>query len=157
MASGPPTPIRVFVDSSVLIAAAISPRGAGRELLHQGFAGRCQLSISSLVLTETERSLTDKAPAALPNFAIFRASLLTTLVNPSRPAFLRVARVVVAKDAPIVAAAVRARAAYLATYDRKDLLNHRQVIQERFGVIAAAPDEILGVLRRVQQDVGMST
>lgn len=151
MASGLPTPpTRVFLDSSVLIAAAISSRGAGRELLLQGFAGGCQLAISPLVLTETERNLADKAPTALPDFRIFRASLLTTLVSPSRAVVLRVAKVVVVKDAPIVAAAMRARAAYLATYDRKDLLSHRKVIHEHFGVIAAAPEEILGVIRRAR-------
>ena len=55
----------VFVDSSVLIAAAISVNGAARDLLLRGFRCDLLLYISDDVLTETERNLTRKAPEFL--------------------------------------------------------------------------------------------
>ena len=141
---------RVFIDSSVLIAAAISSTGAGRELLNQGFAGHVGLYISTDVLQETERNLQLNAPQALSNFHHFRTALAGNLVQPTRSQILRVARDVEPKDAPIVAAALRARADYVATYDRKHLLSQKQKIEARFGVRVVMPDEILAVLRQQQ-------
>jgi predicted nucleic acid-binding protein len=50
-------PAKVFIDSSVLIAAAISFRGSARELLNAGIVGDYQLFASQLVLTECERNI----------------------------------------------------------------------------------------------------
>jgi predicted nucleic acid-binding protein len=141
---------KAFIDSSVLMAAAISPTGAGRELLNQGFVGQVDLSISTDVLQETERNLQLKAPRALPDFYRFRNALAGKLVQPTRTQILRAARVVEAKDAPIVAAALRAWADYLATYDRRHLLSQRDKIKARFGIAVVLPDEILAMLRQQQ-------
>jgi len=54
--------------------------------------------------------------------------------------------VVVAKDAPIIAAARAAKAPFVATYDRKDLLSKRREIPDAFGITVAKPDEILANL-----------
>lgn len=144
MASDPTiSPTSVFVDSSVLIAAAISARGSARELLLQGLRGQRKLFLSPLVLDETERNLIRKAPAALPTFEVFRQALPAQHGDPPKSLVLRVARVVELKDAPIVAAALRARAHQVATYDRKHLLSQREQIQTPFGIIVATPDEIL--------------
>ncbi len=72
----------VFVDSSVLIAAAISEKGSARDLLIHGFRGRFDLYIASEVLEEEERNLSTKAPAALPAFDSFRVLLAAKLVDP---------------------------------------------------------------------------
>jgi predicted nucleic acid-binding protein len=123
MASARPTKERrVFLDSSVLIAASISATGSARELLRRGFRGQLELVLSSLVWDETERNLADKAPAALPAFALFRATLPARIVRVTKSGTARAARVVVTKDAAIVAGAVQAKAAYLATFDRRHLL-----------------------------------
>lgn len=143
-------PNRVFIDSSVLIAAAISERGAARDLLRQGFRGEVNLYISPEVLKETERNLALKAPEALAAFHSFRELLTATLVDPPQSLILSVAKIVEAKDAPIVAAAVEANAPHLATYDRKHLLSHKDEIEAHFGVIAATPDEVLAAQRKRQ-------
>jgi len=119
MASTPTSPpAKVFIDSSVLIAAAISFRGSARELLNAGILGRYQLFSSQLVLTESERNVRLKAPAALSMFELFEEALAPTLVRPSAEQVLRVAEVVELKDAPIVAGAMVAGATHLATYDQ---------------------------------------
>jgi len=134
---------RVFIDSSILIAAAISARGAARDLLRHGFQGDVDLCISSLVLEESERNLRLKAPEAVTDFGIFRDLLVTRLIDPPESLVRFVAEVVVWKDAPIVAAAVVAGARYLATYDRKHLLSQQPVIESHFEIIIATPDQML--------------
>ena len=138
--------VRVFLDSSVLIAAAISSRGAARDLLMRGLRTEILLCVSDLVLEESEGNLRLKAPAALPAFQLFRPTLETCVVRPSRARILRVAAAVHVKDAPIVAGAIAARARLLATYDRRHLLNQKDVILSQFGVSVATPDEILALL-----------
>ncbi|MBI2305301.1 MAG: PIN domain-containing protein [Chloroflexi bacterium] len=137
---------RVFIDSSVLIAAAISAKGKARDLILSSLCGQFTLCLSDLVLDETERNR--KAPAALTTFQLLREVLDVDVSVPSKSLVLRVANVVKLKDAPIVAGAIRARAEYLATYDRKHLLSPKEAIKMRFGIIAATPDDILDFTAR---------
>jgi predicted nucleic acid-binding protein len=125
------------------MAASISATEAGRELVLRGLRGELRLAISPLVLMESERNLQKKAPRALPVFDVFKQVLIAHNVDPSQCAVLQIAKLVALKDAPIVAAARRARADYLATYDQKHLLSQRQVIQTHFGVAVVVPDEVL--------------
>lgn len=136
-------PRRVFIDSSVFIAAAISASGSARQLLILGLQREFLLSVSPLVLEETERNLSRKAPQALPAFRLLHAAMNLAIVEPSRTQVLRAARVVDVKDAPIVAGAVRARATYIATYDRRHLLTKRAEIEAAFGIRTATPDEVM--------------
>jgi predicted nucleic acid-binding protein len=58
--------IRVFLDASVVFAAAYSHSGAARELLHRGLQGDVRLVVSQDVLEETTRNLARKAPELIP-------------------------------------------------------------------------------------------
>ena len=136
-------PVKVFIDSSVLIAAAISLRGSARELLNAGILGNYQIVLSQLVLTESERNIVRKAPAALPLFQFFAETLAPGIVRPSREHVLAVAQVVEVKDAPIVAGAMEAGAIYLATYDQQHLLRCAERIRAAFGIIVATPADII--------------
>jgi len=84
-------------------------------------------------------------PKALPLFVAF-VGLLSNLVEPVDAVIRKVAEIIEAKDAPIVAAAMAAQAEYLATYDRKHLLAKRAEIGEAFGITVATPDEIIAAL-----------
>ncbi|HZU04342.1 MAG TPA: PIN domain-containing protein [Chloroflexota bacterium] len=141
MSRTPGTP-RVFIDSTVLFAAAYSATGTARDLLRAGLRGRVQLYISDDVLEETERNLRRKAPEALDQFLLFKAVLNAQLVRPPPALVARVAEVVAAKDAPIVAAALAARASYLATWDRKHLLRWRAQIKTAFNIAVVTPAEV---------------
>lgn len=136
---------RVFIDSSILIAAAISAKGSARDLILCSMRGKLTLYISTLVLEETARNLARKAPVALPAFETLRG-LLTNIVDPDTPLVVRVAEVVEAKDAPIVAAAIKAEVTYLASYDQKHLLRQGDVIQIKFGITVVTPDQALRVI-----------
>ena len=147
MVSTPATsPPPVFVDSSVLFAAALSASGSARDLIVQATHGRIALFVSLLVWQETQRNLAAKAPRGLPFFQAVQAAAMAQVVNPPTSLVQRVARVVAVKDAPIVAGAITAKATYLATYDRKHLLRQASVIQAHFGITATTPDAILAAI-----------
>lgn len=147
MASASDAPQRAFVDSSVLMAGALSASGSARDLLLAGVRGEVHLLASPLVLLETERNLARKAPAGLPAFYEFRALLEGNLVDPSRELVVEVARHIEPKDAPIVAAAHVARAAYLATYDRRHLLRQADLIRQVYSIETVTPDVVVSALR----------
>ncbi len=136
------SPLKVFLDTSVLIAATLSPRGFARDLINLGFRQDIALVISSDVIDECERNVGAKAPPARPLLTAFLVQL-PHRIEPTQADVQRAAGVVEAKDAPIVAAASRAHAPYLATFDRKHLLAKRAEILAAFGLTVATPDEIL--------------
>jgi predicted nucleic acid-binding protein len=142
-----PTPQRrVFLDSSVLYAAAFSATGPARRLLLKGLDGSIALALSDLVLAETKRNLTTNAPSALPPFAILAELFSPFITNPTKADVRKAAQVVHYKDAPIVAAAAKAKAEYLATHDVKHLLSHAQAIEAAYGITVLTPSELVRIL-----------
>jgi predicted nucleic acid-binding protein len=137
---------RVVLDSSVLFAAAYSATGSARDLVMAAIQGRVSLVLSQYVLEETERNLLRRAPQGHPAFLVIRDDLSYQLSDPPEPLIVDTARVVVDKDAPIIAAARATQAMFVATYDRKDLLSKRQEILAAFGVTVATPNEVLAGL-----------
>lgn len=135
--------VRVFIDASVLFAAALSARGYARDLLLAGFSDRLALWVSNFVIEEGERNLAAKAPAALTVFLEIRPLLSRNTSNPSTSLVRRAGTVVELKDAPVVAGAVRARASFLATYDRRHLLSHAEEIESAFGIAVVTPEAVL--------------
>ena len=146
MVTSTPTVPRVFLDSSVFFAAAYSVTGSAHDLLLAAIQGRVTLVLSPYVLTETERNIRKRAPQAHAAFLRFCAALPYQLSQPPEPLIADTARVVAAKDAPVIAAARAAQALLVATYDRKDLLSKRPEILAAFGVTVATPDEILAAV-----------
>ena len=138
----------VFLDSSVFFAAAYSPRGSAHDLILAAFQGTVDIVISSYVLEETERNLRVSAPQALPAFERFRQALPYRLSTPDADLVADTARIIVEKDAPIIAAARAAGVTLVATYDRRDLLSKRDAIATAFGIIVAPPDELLRMIDR---------
>jgi predicted nucleic acid-binding protein len=142
----PKPPRSVFLDSSVLYAAAFSPTGPARRLLLKGFQGSIALSLNDLVIEETKRNLTRNAPEALPYFSIIADLLFSQTTRPTKAEVLHAAQIVHLKDAPIVAAAAKVKADYLATHDVKHLLNHAHAIEQAYGISVLTPADVLRVL-----------
>lgn len=140
-----PSP-RVFVDSSVLIAAAISPTGSARILVTAGLLGDVTLLFSNDVFEETERNLRRKFPAALPALTRFQRAFVEQTIQPDETSIRRAADLVAAKDAPILGGALAASASYLATFDQQHLLNAEERIREAFAITVATPSEILRLI-----------
>lgn len=135
--------LRVFVDSSVLMAAAISGNGSARDLVQAAFDGHIDLWVSPLVIEECTRNLAKKAPLALGVLTAFLSDLPVSLADPERTLVERAAALVELKDAAIVAGAMQAEAPVLASYDRRHLLSQAELIEREFGVRVMTPDAIL--------------
>jgi predicted nucleic acid-binding protein len=142
-----PKPQRsVFLDSSVLYAAAFSATGPARRLILKGFQGSVTLCISDLVLEETKRNLAKNAPETLPYFTLLADLFSPVIVRPTKAEVLKATQIVHLKDAAIVAAAAKAKADYLATHDVKHLLTHAKAIEQAYGITALTPAELLSIL-----------
>ena len=124
---------RVFIDSTVFFAACASALGASRLLLDKGFSGLFQLCFSTLVLLETQENLAAKRPQALAQFDSYRAKI-DSITDPPVDLVQRAMRIVVAKDAPIIAAAASADAQYLLTLDQRHILAQASAIASEYGL-----------------------
>lgn len=108
----------LFLDANVLFIASISPDGASRALVRSSARGACSLAASPFAMDEARRNITVKRSDQLPELDEVLASV--GFVGDAHPGLLAWAsRYVVAKDAPILAAAIGARADVLVTGDRK--------------------------------------
>jgi predicted nucleic acid-binding protein len=96
---------KVFIDSSVLIAALISATGNARTLLLGGLrgSGHYTVACNAFVLDETERNVRRKAPAAVDYFQDIRAIFGAELEQPPAALVERCAELVHLKDAVVVA------------------------------------------------------
>ena len=115
----------VFLDASVLVAAAGSPSGGSALVIEvcggQRFAAAC----SQRVLSEAQINIRGKLPAeAMVRFYQFLAALSPALVPPATAVEeAKYAAWVAPKDAHVIAAAVQSGAAFLLSLDRKHLVN----------------------------------
>jgi uncharacterized protein len=130
----------------VLYAAAFSATGPARRLMLKGLQGNITLLISELVLEETKRNLAKNAPLALPSFSLIADLFSPVIIRPTKAEVLRAAQIVHLRDAPIVAAAAKAKADFLATHDVKHLLTHAKAIENAYGITVLSPADLLSVL-----------
>ena len=118
---------RFFSDSSVLFSAAYSRTGHARDLLTRALQRELVLVASQLVLKETRRNLADHAPGHTLILDYLLENIGFELVRPTKRQVLAAAAIVALKDAPIVAAARRARVDALVTFDQKHLLGRAAI------------------------------
>lgn len=137
---------RVFLDASVLFAAAYSTTGASREIIRQGIRGQIKLVASELVFEEARRNLGVKGPDAVPDLEAFRQSSTIEMVRPSREEIEEAMVYTADKDAPVVAAARKAEADYLVSLDREHLVEVPEVIR-RAGLAILLPGHFLKEMR----------
>lgn len=140
--------IRVFLDSSALIAGVLSSTGAARVLLVMSENGQIEGIISEQVIVESERSIVIKSPRALPGFRqTIKDANLTIVQDPNKNAtndnFYLISD---PNDVAILLAAMRASVDYLATHDRKHFLDDPKVA-ENSGLRIGTPGDALTWLR----------
>lgn len=114
----PPRP-RVFVDADVLFAGAASPseHGASLVLLKLGEITLIDAVTSVQAVTEVERNLARKLPAALPVLRLLVSRSLRVVSDPSPSDLLAYAGLADPKDLPILVAAYREACPYLVTFN----------------------------------------
>lgn len=131
----------LFFDSSAFYSAVYSSKGAARELLHLSIQGKVWIVVSQDVLDETRRNIAAKAAEMLDVY-----DLLLTILDfemcpvPSLSEVREAEKYVASKDAPIVAAAKKARVDYLITFDKRHLLGN-PALASYMGIEILTPKE----------------
>lgn len=113
MASG-----KIFVDTSVIIAALLSPTGGSSYVL-ETYRNRYSFLINEHVLKETLRIVADKLDNELTTedfFRIAKSTRLKVVLNPPHFALKALEGIIEKDDRPILASALE-RADYLLTLD----------------------------------------
>jgi len=139
---------KIFLDSSALIAGAISDSGAAHILLNLGESRDIVLIISELVIVESERSIARKSPNNLDDLrSLIRLSNLRIVENPS-PKEVEANLYLISDptDVPILVAAMKAKVDFLVTHNRKHFLDDPKV-EERSGMRIGTPGDALAWLR----------
>lgn len=139
--------IRVFIDTSVLIAGITSLPGASATVLDLCEAESIQMVISRQVLIEADRNFSVKFPKLLGEFRQFIRGLAPLMVeDPPAAAVQRAAILIDRKDAPILAAAIEAKVDYLITLDKKHFL--KQGVQGNIPIEVCTPANFLRIFER---------
>ncbi len=136
---------RFFIDSSVLFSADYSPRGNARNIILMAARKELTAVISKLVIDETNRNMIEKAPE--------KAHLLETIIDnvpfeitrPTKREVLAAAKHTELKDAPIIAAAKKAKVDLVVTLDKKHLLDKPELAKYIRAEIVT-PKEAVGLL-----------
>ena len=110
---------RVFVDADVLFAGAAAPteHGASLTILRMAEITLIQAVTPQQVITEAERNLTAKLPAALPAFHLIVSRCLHVVPDAQRAEVEALAGRADPEDLPILAAAVREHCRWLVTFN----------------------------------------
>ena len=140
--------IRVFLDSSAVLAGIISSTGAARVLLVMSENGQIETFISEQVIAESERSIARKVPQALPELRqTLKDAGLKVVHNPTyREIKEHLYLITDPDDVPILLAAMKAHVDYLATHNRKHFLSDPKVA-ERAGMMIGTPSDVLAWIR----------
>ncbi len=117
---------RIFLDTSALFAAVLSPTGGARQLFKLGEAGVITLWVGPTVLAEMDAVLTRKSPGSKSALALLLDHARVQIGPAPAPAMLAQAQAVVTHppDADVVAEALAAQADYLVSLDRQHLVDN---------------------------------
>jgi putative PIN family toxin of toxin-antitoxin system len=115
--------VRVFLDSNVILSGLLSDRGAPRIILDilslnlsfiAGITGRYNI-------IEIERNLRAKLPEAVPVYKEYVAKLnLRIIPVPALEEVKKYTGATSPKDVPVLVSAIKSKADYLITGDKKD-------------------------------------
>lgn len=138
----------IFLDSSALIAGAISETGAAHVLLQLGESEDILLTISEMVIVESERSIAKKSPRNLNDLRkLIKTAKLRIVNDPSKKEVeANLYLIEDPNDVPILLAAMKAKVDYLATHNRKHFLDDPNVA-EKAGLKIGTPGDVLAWIR----------
>jgi len=138
----------IFLDSSALIAGAISETGAAHVLLQLGESEDILLTISEMVIVESERSIAKKSPRNLNDLRrLIKSAKLRIVNDPSKKEVqANLYLIEDPNDVPILLAAMKAKVDYLATHNHRHFLDDPKVA-ERAEIKIGTPGDVLAWIR----------
>jgi predicted nucleic acid-binding protein len=128
--------LRIFLDTSVIFAAILSPTGGARELFLLAEAGILTLIVGPTVLMEAEEVVRRKAPGVLSTLAqLLAVSGVETSGRPSSSQIKSArAHVQYVPDARVLAEAIYAHSDWFVTHDKAHFLKDRAKIHLSFEI-----------------------
>ena len=118
-----PKPVRVFLDSNVILSGLLSDRGAPRVLLDLFSLGLPFLKglTGSYNIIEIERNINKKLPACISVYKEYLPKLnLEIIPLPTREEINKYTGATAAKDIPVLVSALNGKVDFLVTGDKKD-------------------------------------
>jgi predicted nucleic acid-binding protein len=151
--------IKLFLDSSALMAGILSADGAARVLLLLAEGGQIAVTISEQVLVETERAIARKVPKALNDLrqAILASQVRIVRDPSSEDISAHLNLVSHPADIPIVLAAMQAKVDYQVTLNQKHFIADPGVAQQsglRIGTPGDALNWVRGQVTTEDQSLG---
>ena len=112
---------RIFIDADVLFAGSASPQqySASLVILRMAEITLIKAITSQQVITEVERNLEQKFPAALVTFHMLVNRCLQVLPDPTQQEVDALTGLADPKNLPILAAAIKYNCQFLTTYNIK--------------------------------------
>jgi predicted nucleic acid-binding protein len=127
---------RMFLDTSVLFAAVLSPTGGARKLFLLAEAGVLTLVVGPIVLKECDEVIHRKAPGSSPRLAQLLATAQTETSAPLSKSQIKTAQSYVRydADAPVLAEAIHSKPDWFVTHDKEHFLKSRSKIKLAFEI-----------------------
>jgi predicted nucleic acid-binding protein len=127
---------KVFLDTSVIFAAILSPTGGARKLFQLGEAGMLKLVIGPNVLRKCDEVVRRKVPSSLPALAHLLAlgRVETSIVPAKRHIALARSMVEYEPDALVLAEAISARPDWFVTHDKEHFLKECKASDLTFNI-----------------------
>lgn len=139
--------LKVFLDTSALIAGVASSRGAARAVLQLAEVGLIEVIVSKQVIVEADRNIEEKIPEMLNEYREFIKVLSPILVDdPCQKECEKFLKIINPDDAPILASAVGTGADFLITWDKKHFM--RRDVQTNLNLKIVTPGEFLKYFRK---------
>jgi len=128
--------LRIFLDTSVVIAAILSSSGGARKLFQLAEARVIRLVVGPTVLQECDEVIRRKAPGTLPRLAqLLAAARIETSSAPSaRQIKTAQSYVHYSPDARVLAEAIQAKPDWIITHDKEHFLKNRDKITLPFEI-----------------------
>ncbi|MCL5611945.1 MAG: PIN domain-containing protein [Chloroflexi bacterium] len=128
--------LRIFLDTSVVFAAVLSPTGGARALFLLAEAGILKPVVAPTVLKECDEVIRRKAPGSLPILAqLLAAAHVETSAAATRDQITMAQSYIrYAPDARVLAEAIHAKPDWFATHDKEHFLKSRGKIHLPFEI-----------------------
>ena len=131
-----PGRIKVFLDTSVIIAAVLSPSGGARQVFLMGEAGFLDLMIGPIVLREADEVTRRKAASSLSLLAqlLEAGRVKTSLKATNKQIEDARERIHYQPDACVLAEAIAAQPDWFITHDKEHFLKAGKELEISFNI-----------------------
>lgn len=138
---------KIFLDTSAIIAAVMSPSGGARLLFHLAQAGTIRLMVGKGILLETEEVLERKAPHLIGLFAqLFAEANIETVREPTANHLEKAKSLIeYVPDANVLAQAISTNPDWLVSHDREHFIGNPALIELPFKI--GTPGDVISWLR----------